>query len=138
MISYCIVSTTMYCRWQKKSFLVMIVLFDLWMVAVSGQYCSQHFSGLFLHTNVVHIIYKCTFLVCSTLMTFILCVGIICLCSISLGASEPTNTCIPPNVCRKIFISKQVHPRLDLVNVVVRPLLFTKSSLFAKLRLAEE
>ena len=138
MISYCIVSTTMYCRWQKKSFLVMIVLFDLWMVAVSGQYCSQHFSGLFLHTNVVHIIYKCTFLVCSALMTFILCVGIICLCSISLGASEPTNTCIPPNVCRTIYISKQVHPRLELVNVVVRPLLFTKSSLFAKLSLAEE
>ena len=31
-----------------------------------------------------------------------------------------------------------VYPRLDLVNGVVRPLLFTKSSLFTKLSLDEE
>ena len=31
-----------------------------------------------------------------------------------------------------------VHLRLDLVNLVVRPLLFTKSSLFTKLRLDKE
>ena len=37
---------------------------------------------------------------------------------------------------REIFLL--VYPRLDLVNVVVRPLLFTKSSLFTKLSLDKE
>ena len=31
-----------------------------------------------------------------------------------------------------------VHPRLDLVNKVIRPLLFTKLSLFTKSNLDEE
>ena len=30
----------------------------------------------------------------------------------------------------KTLKNRQIHPKLDLVNVVVRPLLFTKSSLF--------
>ena len=53
------------------------------------------------------------------------------------------NTCIPAfkkgnklniNVAQEQDLKKNtvLHPRLNLVNVVIRPLLFTKSSLFTK------
>ena len=37
-----------------------------------------------------------------------------------------------------LYLFRVVHPKLDLVNVVVRPFLFTKSSIFTKWSLDKE
>ena len=41
-------------------------------------------------------------------------------------------------LCVKSLIRRKIHPRLDLVNVVIRPLLFIKSSQFTKSSLDKE